>query len=614
MLWRRKKPQGNRGTARVPWMGWRASFSMKLARPQFSVPVPRGSLVPAVAALACALALGCVEERCTMDQDCPSPKVCSAVGQCVYECIGDETCGAGFHCADHHCLPIEHLPIQCPEDMVPVQDLFCVDRYEASKVDATADEAGVDGARAMSRAGVIPWEVGDSNSIAEAACEAAGKRLCTPFEWELACRGPQGGKYGYSSTYEPETCNGIDTFGAASAKLLPTGNLVGCVNGWGAFDMNGNLWEHVAGGDGTAVRGGAYNCIDSMTLHRCDYVPHTWVPSALGFRCCFTPPEAEAEVDVRLPSDVYVPAEDTETSGCLDPDLGGDTGPELVPPPCRSDEECAGELGELGACEVARCVDSGLCVVEAMADNTPCDDQDPCSLGDVCLGSTCTAGPGVPDCDDQNPCTQDECVPGVGCSQEPVPAACTDGDPCTLGDYCDGGKCLPGSSAINCDDGNPCTDDTCIALSGCANTPNTAGCDDDNPCTWPDQCISGQCTGLDSICECEQDGDCPSDSNLCDGFLVCSKAVVPFVCIVSPGSKVECSAPENPCLSASCNPANGQCETVPINGKPCDDQDPCTADDQCWDGACAGTGGLCQCTTDQDCVLMKDATVPGGTP
>ena len=83
--------------------------------------------------------------------------------------------------------------------------------------------------------------------------------------------------------------NGIDAFGPWTEykfKLMPTGSFPDCNNDYGAFDMSGNLWEHTAGGSDMTIRGGAYNCSDSKTLHRCDYVPGNWVPSARGFRCC----------------------------------------------------------------------------------------------------------------------------------------------------------------------------------------------------------------------------------------------------------------------------------------------------------------------------------------
>jgi formylglycine-generating enzyme required for sulfatase activity len=172
--------------------------------------------------------------------------------------------------------------------MVAVAKLFCIDRYEASRPDATATSYGTDNSRAQSVEGVYPWQV-VSNEEAEAACESSGKRLCSPEEWQLACQGPNGTVYAYGDAYQPAVCNGIDTFGRTDYHLTPTGALPECANEWGVFDMNGNLWEYVSGGSDLTVRGGAFNCIDSATLHRCDYIPGSWAPSALGFRCCLTP-------------------------------------------------------------------------------------------------------------------------------------------------------------------------------------------------------------------------------------------------------------------------------------------------------------------------------------
>ena len=180
-------------------------------------------------------------------------------------------------------------PLECPEDMVAVGNAFCIDRYEASRPDATDSSSGKDESRALSRAGVLPWRLGDDNAGARAACVAAGKDLCTEMQWSLACEGSRKTVYGYGNEYEPETCNGIDLFGAGSHKLLPTGALEDCHSDHGVFDINGNLWEHVLGGSGATVRGGAYDCSDSRRLHRCDYIPISWTPLSLGFRCCLSP-------------------------------------------------------------------------------------------------------------------------------------------------------------------------------------------------------------------------------------------------------------------------------------------------------------------------------------
>ena len=213
-----------------------------------------------------------VAQRCFRNEDCKEGEVCDERGRCTTQST----------------LPDGGVPIRCPlPNMVKVAERFCVDIYEASRVDATATSEGVDASRALSRKGVIPWQV-TGNAAAEAACRASGKRLCTPPEWLVACQGPDKTVYSYGDGYEETTCNGIDSFGDANLyqfHLTPTGDFPDCVNDWGVLDINGNLWEHTAGGSDRTVRGGAYNCGDSRTLHRCDYIPG-WVPSARGFRCC----------------------------------------------------------------------------------------------------------------------------------------------------------------------------------------------------------------------------------------------------------------------------------------------------------------------------------------
>jgi formylglycine-generating enzyme len=231
---------------------------------------------------------GCLEQRCYEEADCSAPKICGSLGLCIFECVRKSDCPTGFLCRDHVCVPNPTGPITCPENMVAVEDTFCIDSYEASRPDATAENVGIDNTVAVSAAGVLPWQVA-SNSAAEEACQAAGKRLCDPEEWQLACSGPDGWVYAYGNQYEPETCNGIDAFGRDNYHLMPTGSFQQCTNEWGAYDLNGNLWEHVANGSDQTVRGGAFNCGDSARFHRCDYVPGSWAPVARGFRCCLSP-------------------------------------------------------------------------------------------------------------------------------------------------------------------------------------------------------------------------------------------------------------------------------------------------------------------------------------
>ncbi len=207
---------------------------------------------------------------------------------------------------------IEEENDPCPfTDMVLMGDDSCMDRYEASRSDATASSGGIQTGAAQNVAGVIPWTP-VTLSQARGACQLAGKRLCGPAEWVSACRGKDLLIYTYGNTYDAAICNGIDTFchcGAGSAcedepvcpfpncrqtcgaafHVMPTGAFPDCHNLEGVMDLNGNVWEIVDLDDGYEhFRGGAYNCGDSETLHRCDY-DATWGPSAKGFRCCADP-------------------------------------------------------------------------------------------------------------------------------------------------------------------------------------------------------------------------------------------------------------------------------------------------------------------------------------
>lgn len=185
----------------------------------------------------------------------------------------------------------------CPdEEMVlivrPGITVFCIDRYEASRPDATLTDPGdedncsdpgdVVSCVAYSLSNRAPWSLVDLSS-ATAACENAGKRLCTPNEWSEGCGGPTGNLYPYNaSEYDAFTCNGTDSGAgyAAAAEVFPF-----CVSPEGVSNMSGNLEEWVA--DET-TRGGSYQ--DSNLLLRCsgegETPTTTTTHDTVGFRCC----------------------------------------------------------------------------------------------------------------------------------------------------------------------------------------------------------------------------------------------------------------------------------------------------------------------------------------
>jgi sulfatase-modifying factor enzyme 1 len=231
--------------------------------------------------------------------------------------------------------PPEPVRAACPADMAEVQhqgQAFCVDRYEAALVDdgrggdaAWPSNHPVDGSersvRAVSRAGLSPQGY-ISGAQAALACEHAGKRLCSSREWVAACRGPEDTLYPYGNTRRAGACN--DRFdrqnehpvprlfketaprGTRAAKMwtpefmndprlheLPntvktTGGSPECTNGYGVFDMVGNLHEWVADPKGT-FQGGFFmdtilngeGCSYRTTAHGFDYHDYS-----TGFRCC----------------------------------------------------------------------------------------------------------------------------------------------------------------------------------------------------------------------------------------------------------------------------------------------------------------------------------------
>lgn len=189
---------------------------------------------------------------------------------------------------------------------------FCIDRFEAT-VDGGAlgnahqgandEDPNIDG----STAAVAGVTLGDTPATgiswyqAKAACENAGKRLCTLAEWELACRGPGNLIYPYGDTMVEDACNGF--FAYTGQTPAATGSLDTCGSAWGAYDLSGNLeewvldrWPRLPGSallDDRAVRGGSYKS-NSNALQCIGDEFHEPPGSSdvdRGFRCCADGPD-----------------------------------------------------------------------------------------------------------------------------------------------------------------------------------------------------------------------------------------------------------------------------------------------------------------------------------
>jgi hypothetical protein len=238
----------------------------------------------------------------------------------------------------------------------------------------------------------------------------------------------------------------------------------------------------------------------------------------------------------------------------------------------------------------------------------PCDDNDPCTLTDVCIAGSCT-GTGAAECDDQNVCTVDFCDPKIGCSHKMNTQPCNDGNACTTTDVCKFGTCV-GQGALACDDGNPCTNDACSKEMGCVHAFNAAACDDNNDCTLDDHCEDGHCVSDDpALCDdsnpctkdiCKPDGGCAfqSAAGPCSDGDACTldDACQAGKCV--PGKPVVCND-GNPCTQDACK--GGACAFTPQAGK-CDDGNLCTPTDSCSNGLCVGSG-IPDCDDGEPCTL-----------
>lgn len=239
---------------------------------------------------------------------------------------------------------------RCPTEMVDVASGFCIDRFEATLVDAAQsrpispyfapsraealgalrmfeDKRPADappfptlppwqreesyGARAESKQGTVPN--GYVSGLAAAkACEAASKRLCTLGEWQRACRGEQGRKFPYGERYEAGACNvGREAhpahvlYGDASIHHLdPRLNLVEgregpllrrtgatprCRSEWAGdavYDLVGNLDEWVAEPGGMFAGGFYARATSEGCDARISQHPPEYYDYSVGVRCC----------------------------------------------------------------------------------------------------------------------------------------------------------------------------------------------------------------------------------------------------------------------------------------------------------------------------------------
>jgi hypothetical protein len=315
--------------------------------------------------------------------------------------------------------------------------------------------------------------------------------------------------------------------------------------------------------------------------------------------------------------------------------------------PCDDGDPCTGgDFCEDGVClggPAPGCDDQNSCTLDfcqqgkgcfhSLLEDMPCDDNDACTVGDMCIEGQCVSGTGTVTCNDFNDCTADICQPLAGCTYPlngnpccindinicddkdpctiddcnldtgaclylPNEGECTDKDACTEDDVCTGGVCQ--GVAVDCEDNNPCTDDFCLEAVGCIHSPINAECDDGSVCTLNDWCSEGICTGTKVNCNdynfctddiCDPDEGCQNllneaacnDYDLCTGEDHCEAGQ----CV---GTAKTCDD-GNACTDDFCDPAVG-CQNL-FNVNPCDDGDECTVGDACQGGQCVPGETIC---------------------
>jgi len=261
----------------------------------------------------------CVEGFCQSPNVTPRAELCNGMDDNCNGLIDDD-----FQRADI-CGP-------CPFNMLLVplaasagaSPFICVDRYEASRPDATADDAGEFEFYATPRPGVVPW-TGIIPDDADTMCSGrlfrdlagtrqpnvAVKRLCTTPEFRQACGGVTGSAesrlYPYTDVTDPEA-DDVYVVGACvdgslglSGPALTGSTTECCVSANRDFpdspicDLVGNVAEWAYGPQNNPVMVGGSYLDDDPDLLSCgngtNYppAPEDAVAEHIGFRCCTVP-------------------------------------------------------------------------------------------------------------------------------------------------------------------------------------------------------------------------------------------------------------------------------------------------------------------------------------
>lgn len=192
------------------------------------------------------------------------------------------------------------------------------------------------------------------------------------------------------------------------------------------------------------------------------------------------------------------------------------------------------------------------------------------------------------DCETSNPCSIDTCIKGL-CQYEKKKDCCVKDSDC----------------------GNaPCYSSYCDRFShDCRALPSSNGtqCIDSDTCTIDDRCYNGECIGKTLSChntnECIQ-GSCMegqgcifqnnADGISCDDNNPCTLNDECYNGMCAVSTPKDCTHLDGICSIGACDVVTGDCVRFARNeGHECDDGKQCTTHDKCTNGICAGQENLC---------------------
>jgi hypothetical protein len=195
-------------------------------------------------------------------------------------------------------------------------------------------------------------------------------------------------------------------------------------------------------------------------------------------------------------------------AGPVDPATGAFSGTGEIPGLC-ADLFCSG-TGDSEEFQITCTSSNGVCngpITATKCGNGVIDPLENCEVGinadGGCCSARCRLDPAGTACTtDGNDCTDDVCNATGTCTHMPITAPCEDDNACTIGDVCAAGACVagvpaPAGQACN-DDSDPCTADVCDAAGTCTHVPvPPRECRQAVASRDVARCMATQCDGVD---------------------------------------------------------------------------------------------------------------------